>query len=57
MRPREKSAQKEDRSVPTNKAEGNKESMRNAEARARRMEEIRRSVLEEWRWRDPERVE
>jgi hypothetical protein len=31
------------------------EQTRDAEARARRLEEIRRAVVEEWRWRDPER--
>ena len=49
-------ADEKDRSARANDAQVVAlEQARDAEARARRLEEIRRAVVEEWRWRDPER--
>jgi hypothetical protein len=50
----DRSTEQQDRSTRRNDAEAGSSSS-DAEARARRLEEIRQSILEEWRWRDPER--
>lgn len=58
MSPREKPTERKDCSSRANEVERTgKSSISEAEARAQRLEQIRQSVIEEWRWRDPERVE
>ena len=51
-------ADEKDRSTRANDARtAAPDQTRDAEARTRRLEEIRQAVVEEWRWRDPERGE